>query len=98
MKKSTKSKKTTSKTQEKKDEYYTQEEEERLDYFHEQTGHKFQDEEVYDIMVKHKNDDEAILNELKEQLKDKKGDGEWVDVGKRNYIFYYILLYYINRW
>ena len=93
MKKSTKSKKTTTKTQEKKDDYYTKEEEERLDYFHEQTRHKFQDEEVYDLMVKYKNNDEAILNELNEQLESKKGEGEWVDVGKGNYIFYYIILY-----
>ena len=93
MKKSTKSKKTTTKTQEKKDDYYTPEEEERLDYFHEQTGHKFQDEEVYALMVKYKNNDEAILNELNEQLESKKGEGEWVDVGKGNYIFYYIILY-----
>ncbi len=93
MKKSTKSKKTTTKTQEKKDDYYTPEEEERLDYFHEQTRHKFQDEEVYDLMVKYKNNDEAILNELNEQLESKKGEGEWVDVGKGNYIFYYIILY-----
>ncbi len=84
MKKSTKSKKTTTKTQEKKDDYYTKEEEERLDYFHEQTGHKFQDEEVYNLMVKYKNNDEAILNELNEQLESKKGEGEWVDVGKGN--------------
>ena len=93
MKKSTKSKKTTTKTQEKKDDYYTPEEEERLDYFHEQTRHKFQDEEVYDLMVKYKNNDEAILNELNEKLESKKGEGEWVDVGKGNYIFYYIILY-----
>jgi hypothetical protein len=35
-------------------------------------------------MVKYKNNDEAILNELNEQLESKKGEGEWVDVGKGN--------------
>ena len=97
MKKSTKSKKTTTKTQEKKDnDYYTAEEVQRLDHFHEETGNKFQDEEIYDLMIKYKDDDEAILNELKEKLKDKKGEGEWHDIGKRNYIFYYIILCYIK--
>ena len=86
MKKSTKAKKTTTRTQEKKDddEYFTQEEEKRLDKFHEQTDNKFNDDEIYPIMCKYKDDDEAILNELKEMLKEKKGEGEWHDVGKRN--------------
>ena len=99
MKKSTKSKKTTTKTQEKKDnDYYTPEEERRLDYFHEETGNKFTDEEIYDLIVKYKDDDEAILNDLKEKLKDKRGEGEWNEIGKRNYISFYIILFYINRW
>ena len=86
MKKTTKSKKTTAKPKEKEDsnEYFTKEEIERLDKFHDATEHKFDDSEVYELMEKYKNDDEAILNELKEQLKERKrGDSfEWKDVGK----------------
>ena len=86
MKKSTKSKKTTAKPKEKDDsnEYYTKEEIERLDKFHEATEKKFEDDEIYALMEKYKDDDEAILNELKEQLKERKrGDSfEWKDIGK----------------
>ena len=72
----------------------TKEEEKRLDKFHELTEHKFDDEEIYRLMIKYKDDDDAILNELKEQLKEeKRGEGAWEEVGKRNYIFYN---YFIN--
>ena len=85
MKKSGKSKKTTSNTQEsKEDEYFTKEEVKRLDKFHKLTDNKFNDDEIYPILCKYKDDDEAVLNELKEMLKDKKGEGEWHDIGKRN--------------
>ena len=89
--KAAKAKKPTSKTNEKEntDEYYTEEEEKRIDKIHEQTGKKFLDEEVYDPMKKYKNDDEAIINELKER-----GENyQWESVGKSNYIFYNIILY-----
>ena len=96
MKKAAKSKKTQTKDKakekpkEKKEEasqdYYTPEEIERLDKFHEQTENFFEDDEVYELMEKYKNDDDAILNELKEQLKQRKrGDEyEWNEVGKSN--------------
>ena len=55
-----------------------------MDYFHDQTEHRFDDDEVYDLMLKYKDDDEAILNELNEQLKEKKRGAEfdWQAVGK----------------
>ena len=96
MNKTTKSKKTTTKPKETKetDEYYTKEEVQRLDKFQALTENKFDDTEIYDLMIKYKNDDDAILKELKEQLNEKmRGEGEWQDIGKRNYIFYNIILY-----
>ena len=47
------------KPKESNDEYYTKEEEERLDKFHEETSHKFTDDEIYALLVKYKNDDEG---------------------------------------
>ena len=94
MNKTTKSKKTTTKPKETKetDEYYTKEEIKRLDKFQALTENKFDDTEIYDLMIKYKNDDDAILKELKEQLNEKmRGEGEWQDIGKRNYIFYNII-------
>ena len=96
MNKTTKSKKTTTKPKETKetDEYYTKEEVKRLDKFQALTENKFDDTEIYDLMIKYKNDDDAILKELKEQLNEKmRGEGEWQDIGKRNHIFYNIILY-----
>ena len=49
---------------------------ERLDKFHAETNERFTDEEVYELMEKYKNDDEAILNELKDQLKEK-AERDW---------------------
>ena len=89
MKKGAKSKKTTTKTKEKEktEEYYTKEEEKRLDKFQEETEHKFEDDEIYELMIKYKDDDDAILNDLKEQLKERNRgeDYEWKEVGKGNY-------------
>ena len=92
MKKSKKSKKAapkakTNEAKEKKessDDFYTDEEIKKLDEFHEQTEHKFEDEEIYELMLKYKNDDEAILNDLKEQLKERKRGEQfdWQPVGK----------------
>ena len=91
MKKTTKTKKATPKAKEKpsEDNYYTKEEEKRLDKFHELTERKFDDEEIYSLRMKYKDDDDAILNDLKEQLKEeKRGEGAWEEVGKSNYIFF----------
>ena len=91
MSKTTKSKKTAKpKEKEDNDEYFTKEEIKRLDKFHDETEHLFDDTEVYELMQKYGDDDEAILNELKEQAKERKrGDSyEWKDVGKRNYIIF----------
>jgi len=64
----------------------TKEEIERLDKFHAETGNRFTDDEVYELMEKYKNDDEAILNELKEQLKERERGKEydWQEIGKSN--------------
>ena len=91
MKKGNKGKKVPQKEKEKQennnaDQFYTKEEIELLDYFHDETNHKFEDEEVYDLMEKYKNDKELILQELNELLKQRKrgGDYDWQEVGKGN--------------
>ena len=91
MKKGNKGKKVPQKEKEKQednktDQFYTKEEIELLDYFHDETKHKFEDEEVYELMEKYKNDKELVLNELNELLKQRKrgGDYDWQEVGKGN--------------
>ena len=91
MKKGTKPKKTNQKVKEKQednktDQFYTNEEIKLLDFFHSQTDKKFEDEEVYDLMEKYKNDKELILQELNNLLKERKrgNDYEWQEVGKGN--------------
>ena len=86
MNKTSKTKKTTAKPKETKDtdEYYTKEEVKRLDKFQAQTENKFDDAEIYELMLKYKNDDDAILKELKDRLNEMRGEGEWQDIGKRN--------------
>ena len=86
MNKTSKTKKTTTKPKETKDtdEYYTKEEIKRLDKFQSLTENKFDDTEIYDLMLKYKNDDDAILKELKDRLNEMRGEGEWQDIGKRN--------------
>ena len=105
MKKATKTKKAQIKEKPKQEESneYTKEEIERLDYFHSKTENKFDDDEIYDLMLKYKNDENAILSELEEQLKERKrgGEYEWQEVGKSKYIFNKILILFIiliNRW
>ena len=70
--------------QEESEEFYTEEELKRLDKFHELTENKFQDDEIYELMEKYKEDDDSILNELKEQLKERKRgiEYEWNEIGK----------------
>jgi len=64
--------------------FYTEEEIKLLDKFHQMTGNNFVDDEIYDIMVKFKNDEELIENELKEMLKELKRGEEygWTEIGK----------------
>ena len=59
-----------------------------LDNFNAKINYKFEDDEIYELMQKYKDNEEAILNELNEELKEreKRGDEyEWHDVGKSNY-------------
>ena len=65
---------------------YTKEEIKRLDEFHAQTEDKFDDDEIYELMLKYKDNDEEILRELQEQLKERKRgeEYEWREVGKSN--------------
>ena len=46
----------------------------------------FQDDEIYDIMIKFNNDEDLIKNELNEMLKEfKRGDEfSWTEIGKSN--------------
>ncbi len=96
MKKKTKSKNAEPKQKAKEsndsDYYYTKEEEKRIDEFHKKTENKFTDEEIYELMLKYKDNDEEILNELKEQLKERKRgeEYEWQTIGKSKIIFNYI--------
>ena len=66
--------------------YNPKQEMERLDKFHAETNERFTDEEVYELMEKYKNDDEAILNELKDQLKEieRGAEYDWQEIGKSN--------------
>ena len=68
------------------DSYYTPEEIVLLDKFHDFTNHKFEDEEIYDIMVKFNNNEDLIKNELNEMLKVFKRGVEfsWTEIGKSN--------------
>ena len=65
-------------------EYYTKEEIKRLDKIHEKTGNKFDDDEVYQLMQKYKNDDDAIIKELQERRE----IYQWEYIGKSNYNFF----------
>ena len=66
--------------------YYTPEEIVLLDKFHDFTENKFQDDEIYDIMIKFNNDEDLIKNELNEMLKELKRGAEfsWTEIGKSN--------------
>jgi hypothetical protein len=68
---------------------YTNEELESLDYYHDYTGHIFEDEEIYELMRKFDNDESKIKVELDEKLKiANKGDEyKWHEVGKSKNIF-----------
>ena len=79
---------------ESEDSYYTPEEIVLLDKFHDFSGHKFDDNDIYEVMLKFKNDEELIKNELKEMLKVfKKGDEyTWTEIGKSNYIFFNLFI------
>ena len=84
-----KSKKTQEKPKQKEapqEDVYTPEEIKKLDEIHDLTEHKFDDDEVYELMLKYKNNNEEILKELEEQLKERKRgeEFEWREVGKSN--------------
>ena len=70
--------------------YYTEEEIASLDKFHVFTDHKFEDDEIYDVMQKFNNDEELIKNELKEMLKvlNKGDEFNWTEIGKSKNILY----------
>jgi len=75
-----------SKEVDEEEEFYTPEEIELLDKFHDFTSHRFEDDEIYDIMLKFNNNEELIKNELNEMLKVlKRGDEyNWTEIGKSN--------------
>lgn len=93
MKKNSKGNKTQKETKPKEkevekdsEEYYTKEEIELLDKYHDLTEHKFEDEEIYDIMQKCHNNDDLIKEELNEMIKQTLRGDEflWQEVGKSN--------------
>ena len=75
-----------SKEVDEEEEFYTPEEIELLDKFHDFTSHRFEDDEIYDIMLKFNNNEELIKNELNEMLKVlRRGDEyNWTEIGKSN--------------
>ena len=66
--------------------YYTPEEIILLDKLHEFSEHKFEDDDIYEIMIKYNNDEELNKNEIKEMLKELKRGAEfsWTEIGKSN--------------
>ena len=72
-------------------EYYTDKEIEALDKYQDFTEHYFDDDELYDIIIKYKYDDEKIKNELSDMLRGvKRGDEyKWHEYGKSKSIFSY---------
>ena len=71
-------------------EYYTKEEIKRLNKIHTKTNYKFDDDEVYQLMQKYKNDDDSIIKDLQERRE----NFQWEYIGKSNYKF---LIYLFNR-
>ena len=67
-------------------EYYTKDEIKLLDKYHDFSGHKFDDEEIYEVIIRFNYDDELIKNEIKEMLKDLERGEEynWTEIGKSN--------------
>ena len=77
-------------------EEYTKEELEALDYYKKFSGNLFDDDEIYQLMVKFDNNENKIKEELKELLKiaSKGEEYQWHEVRKSKLIlfnFYYIL-------
>ena len=68
------------------EDFYTPEEIVLLDKFHDFTSHKFEDDEIYEVILKFNNNEELIQNELNEMLKEiKRGDEyNWTEIGKSN--------------
>ena len=68
------------------EDFYTPEEIVLLDKFNDFTSHKFEDDEIYEVMLKFNNNEELIQNELNEMLKEiKRGDEyNWTEIGKSN--------------
>ena len=71
-------------------EFFTEEEIALLDKYHDFSDHKFEDDEIYDLMQKFNNDEELIKNEIKEMLKvlNKGDEFNWTEIGKSKNIFY----------
>ena len=68
------------------EQYYTIEEIKLLDKYHDFCGHKFDDDKIYEVIIKFNYDDELIKNEIKEMLKDLERGEEynWTEIGKSN--------------
>ena len=81
------------------DMFYTKEEIELLDKYHDFTGHKFEDEEIYDVMVKYNNDDALIKDELKEMIKETmRGDEfNWQKIGESKFLYINIIIIFLTK-
>lgn len=80
------------------DEFYTKEEIKALDDYHEKTGGKFEDDEIYEIMQKYNNDEKLIMDELNNILRERERGKEfnWQEVGKSKIILIYNIYNYFN--
>lgn len=82
MKKTTKTGTKRKESESSSEDYYTIEEVKKLDEYQMFTENKFSDDEIYEVMQKHKGADEAIRLELKEMLNElQRGDFSWKEVG-----------------
>lgn len=68
-------------------EYYTAEELAALDKYQEFSEGYFDDEELYDIIIKHKYNDAKIKDEIKSLIRETGEDYKWHEAGKSKHIY-----------
>ena len=67
-------------------EYFTPEEIEYLDKYQEFSEGYLDDNELYEIIIKHKYNDAKIKEELKSMIREKGEDYKWHEAGKSKHI------------
>ena len=69
-------------------EYFTPEEIKALDKYQEFSEGYFDDNELYDIIIKHNYNDAKIKEELKSMIREKGDDYKWHEAGKSKFILF----------